>query len=170
MMILIAYASRHGGTREIAEKIADHLEKDGFKVRVSDVGRVGDISDYEAVILGSAVYLGQWQKKAVRFVKKHAGKLTGKKVWIFSSGPTGEGDPVTLLNGWKIPGKLTAFMEEIGPEDIAVFHGVVIREKLGGLARFMIDKVESPVGDYRDWQMISNWAEQIGKSLKDYNL
>ena len=158
-----------GGTREIAEKIADHLEKDGFKVSVSAVGRVGDISDYGAVILGSAVYLGQWQKKAVRFVKKHAGKLARKKVWIFSSGPTGEGDPVTLLKGWEIPGKLTAVMEQIGPEDITVFHGVVVREKLSGLARFMIDKVESPVGDYRDWQMISDWARQIGKSLKDHN-
>ncbi len=165
-MILVVYASKHGGTMEIAERIGEQLENEGFQVTVSAVDRVGDISQYQAVILGSAVYIGQWQRKAVKFVKKHSRELADRKVWIFSSGPTGEGDPIELLDGWKLPEKLKPLIEEIEPEDITVFHGVLSREKLGGLARFMIDKVESPVGDYRNWQMITAWAEQIASKLK----
>ncbi|MCK4856144.1 MAG: flavodoxin domain-containing protein [Bacteroidales bacterium] len=165
-MILVVYASKHGGTMEIAERIGEQLENEGFQVTVSAVDRVGDISQYQAVILGSAVYIGQWQRKAVKFVKKHSRELADRKVWIFSSGPTGEGNPIELLDGWTLPKKLKPLIEEIEPEDITVFHGVLSREKLGGLARFMIDKVESPVGDYRNWQMITAWAEQIASKLK----
>ena len=169
-MILVAYASKHGGTMEIAKRIGEQLENEGFQVTVAAVDRVGDISQYQAVILGSAVYIGQWQRKAVKFVQKHHRELIARKVWIFSSGPTGEGDPIDLLDGWNLPKKLKPLIEEIEPEDITVFHGVVIREKLGGLARYMIDKVESPVGDYRDWQMITAWAEQILDKLKEYQV
>lgn len=165
-MIVVVYASKHGGTMEIAERIGEQLENEGFQVTVSAVDRVGDISQYQAVILGSAVYIGQWQRKAVKFVKKHSRELADRKVWIFSSGPTGEGNPIELLDGWTLPKKLKPLIEEIEPEDITVFHGVLSREKLGGLARFMIDKVESPVGDYRNWQMITAWAEQIASKLK----
>jgi menaquinone-dependent protoporphyrinogen oxidase len=165
-MILVAYASKHGGTMEIAEKIGEHLVNEGFQVTVSAVEKVNDINPYRAVILGSAVYIGKWQSQVVKFLKKNLRELTARKVWIFSSGPTGEGDPVKLLDGWKMPGKLKPLISEIGPEDTTVFHGVLTRERLGPLGRFMIDKVESPVGDYRDWQMIRSWSEQIAIKLK----
>jgi menaquinone-dependent protoporphyrinogen oxidase len=165
-MILVAYASKHGGTMEIAEKIGEYLVNEGFQVTVSDVEKVKDIKPYRAVILGSAVYIGKWQRQVVKFLKKNLRELAARKVWIFSSGPTGAGDPVELLDGWKMPEKLRPLISEIGPEDISVFHGVLIRERLGPLGRFMIDKVKSPVGDYRDWQKIRSWSEQIAVKLK----
>ena len=165
-MILVTYSSKHGGTAEIAEKIGEVLTKAGLSVTVSTVDQVDEISNYQAIILGSAVYIGQWRKKAVRFLKNYSRELAEKKVWIFSSGPTGEGDPVDLLDGWTLPEKLKPVTDQIKPEDITVFHGVVIKEKLNFLGRFMIDKVDSPVGDYRDWKIITAWAEKIAADLK----
>ena len=64
---------------------------------------VRDLSEYDAVVLGSAVYIGGWRKEAVKFLKDNEGALAERTVWVFSSGPAGEGDPVDLLDGWRFP-------------------------------------------------------------------
>ena len=87
--------------------------------------------------------------------------LEKKKVWFFSSGPTGEGDPVELNEGIKMPENLKSIMEDIKPEDIALFHGKVQLDKLNFLEKFMAKKVDSPIGDFRDWEAIENWAKTI---------
>ncbi len=48
--------------------------------------------EYEAVVVDSAIYLGQWLKAARSFVDAHAGELAKRPTWLFSSGPVG-GDP-----------------------------------------------------------------------------
>jgi flavorubredoxin len=104
--VLIAYATKYGATAEIAEKIGEVLRGAGLAADVRTVENAGDLGAYRAVILGSAVYIGQWRKEAARFLKDNEVVLAQKPVWIFSSGPTGEGDPVQLTDGWRLPGKL----------------------------------------------------------------
>jgi len=58
-----------------------------------------DLPSYKAVILGSAVYIGRWRKEAAKFLEANEKVLAGQMVWLFSSGPTGEGDTVELLQG-----------------------------------------------------------------------
>jgi menaquinone-dependent protoporphyrinogen oxidase len=56
--ILVAYSSKHGATREIAERIAENLREAGQDADARPVREAGDLGDYEGFVLGSAVYMG----------------------------------------------------------------------------------------------------------------
>lgn len=163
---LITYATKYGATKEIAEKIAEVVSQEGIQTDILPIKQVKNLLEYQAVIMGSAVYIGGWCKEAVKYFKANQSVLSNQRVWIFSSGPTGEGDPVELLKGWRLPKKLQATVDQIKPQDIAVFHGKVVLEELSGLHRWMVKKVDSPIGDYRDWEMIAKWAAEIAEQLK----
>ncbi len=164
--VLIAYATKHGATAEIAGKIGQVLCEAGYKADVLPADRAGDLTPYIAVILGSAVYIGGWRKEAARFLKANETALAGMPVWLFSSGPTGEGDPVALMKGWRFPAKLQAIADRIAPRGIAVFHGAVNVGLLGSIERWMIRKVKAPVGDFRDWDAVTAWASDIAAALR----
>ena len=103
--ILVAYASKYGSTKEIAEKIGQVLTDAGFAVDVLPADKVADVAPYQAVVLGSAVYSGNWRKAAANFLKANEKALAGRPLWLFSSGPTGKGDPVDLVKGWPFRGR-----------------------------------------------------------------
>jgi menaquinone-dependent protoporphyrinogen oxidase len=165
--ILVAYATKYGATAEIAEKIGEVLREEDLGPDILPVKKVGDLEDYQAIIVGSAVYIGRWRKEAVIFLKDNEKTLAQKPVWVFSSGPTGEGDAVELLDGWQIPGAVENTVKRIQPRDIAVFHGDVDVEKLNFIERSMVKNVEAPVGDFRDWEAITAWAASIVEVLKE---
>jgi menaquinone-dependent protoporphyrinogen oxidase len=165
--VLVAYATKYGATAEIAEKIGEVLRQAGLRADVLPADRAGDLSAYKAVVLGSAVYIGRWRKQAVKFLKANEAVLAGRPVWLFSSGPTGEGDPVELTQGWKFPGSLQPIADRIRPRDIALFHGASEVDKLNAIEKWMLKNVKAPVGDYRDWEAITAWATAIAAELKD---
>ncbi|MGD9115725.1 MAG: flavodoxin domain-containing protein [Dehalococcoidia bacterium] len=164
--VLVAYASKYGATAGIAEKIGEVLSEAGLTVDVAPADKTEDPASYAGVVLGSAVYIGGWRKEAVKFLKKNRKKLAERPVWIFSSGPTGEGDPVELVKGWRYPKKLGDALEEVEPVDITVFHGAIDSEKLNALERFAIKNVKAEPGDFRDWEAITAWAKKIAAKLK----
>ena len=123
--VLVSYATKYGATAEIAERICDVLSENGLSAEALPADRVDDVAAYGALILGSAVYIGRWRKEAIRLLEANEAKLAQMPVWLYSSGPTGEGDPVELLKGWKLPGKLEPVADRIGVRDVAVFHGAV---------------------------------------------
>ena len=153
--VLVTFASKHGATAEIAEKIGTILLHEGLTVDLLPVKQVGTIMPYTAVVLGSAVYIGRWQKDAAKFLQKHEEELAERDVWLFSSGPTGEGDPVELLQGWEFPEALHPVADRIQPHEIAVFHGAVDLDKLNIMEKILAKNVDSPIGDFRDWGKIS---------------
>jgi menaquinone-dependent protoporphyrinogen oxidase len=164
--VLVAYASKYGATEEIAERIGAVLREAGLTVDVQPVKRVAGLGDYGAVVLGSAAYIGSWRKEATKFLKEQAGTLAGKAVWIFSSGPTGEGDPVELTKGWKYSAGLQPAIDQVQPRDTALFHGSIKAEKLSFIEKFMIKQVGAPVGDFRDWDAIAAWAKEIAGAIQ----
>jgi menaquinone-dependent protoporphyrinogen oxidase len=166
--ILVAYATKYGSTAEIAEKIGGTLRQRGFLAEVISVENVGTLNACDAIVLGSAVYAGQWQKEAVAFLEAHEGELSERPVWIFSSGPTGEGDPVELMKGWKFPEVLQPFVERIKPIDIAFFHGRIDLTKLNFGEKLIVKALKAPTGDFRDWGAITDWAESIADALEAY--
>jgi menaquinone-dependent protoporphyrinogen oxidase len=165
--VLVAYATKYGATAEIAEKIGEVLRQAGVGAQVLAADRVDDLSSYGAVVLGSAVYIGRWRKEAAKFLQAHEAELAARPVWLFSSGPTGEGDPVELTQGWRFPGKLQPIADRIAPRDIALFYGATDATKLNFLERWMLKNVGAPAGDYRDWQAIDVWASAIAEELKE---
>ena len=60
------------------------------QVDVRGIGTIADLDEYDAVLVGSAIYLGRWLKSARHFVAAHAGTLRRRPVWLFASGPVGE--------------------------------------------------------------------------------
>ncbi|KAF0106328.1 MAG: menaquinone-dependent protoporphyrinogen oxidase [Chloroflexi bacterium] len=168
--VLVAYATKYGGTAEIAEKIGQVLRQAGLRTDVLPANRVGNLTSYRAVVLGSAVYIGKWHKDAVKFLTANEKTLTERQVWLFSSGPTGEGYVVELLKGWCFPEAQQPIADRIQPRDIAVFHGNVNMKKLNFIEKWMLKNVQAPLGDFRDWESITSWATAIAVVLKEKDL
>jgi menaquinone-dependent protoporphyrinogen oxidase len=165
--VLVAYGTKYGATAEIAERIGQVLREAGLGADVQPADRVGDLRSYDAVVLGSAVYVGQWRKEAAKFLQANEATLAKTPVWLFSSGPTGEGDVEELMAGWRFPGKLQPIADRIGPRDMAIFHGAADENKLGWLDKRMLKMVKAPTGDFRDWDAIAAWATAIAEALQD---
>jgi len=164
--VLVAYASKHGATAEIAERIGQVLRQAGLRADVLPTDRVSDLTPYQAVVLGSAVYIGQWQKRAARFLRENEKALAERPLWLFSSGPTGEGDAAALVQGWRFPKALQPIADRIRPRDIAVFHGALDAAKMNWFEKWMIKNVKAPLGDFRDWDAITTWATAIADVLR----
>ena len=164
--VLVAYATKHHATAEIAEAIGEELRQAGLKVDIRDVNTITSIAPYAAVVVGSAVYAGHWQPSAIQFLEAHEGELAQRPVWLFSSGPTGSGDPVSLMKGWSFPEGLKSLAERIGPRDIALFHGKIDPTRLNFLERAAVKMVKAPVEDSRDWKLIREWAHAVAYALQ----
>jgi menaquinone-dependent protoporphyrinogen oxidase len=102
----------------------------------------------------------------VKFLQANEQALAGRPVWLFSSGPTGQGDPLELLQGWRIPEALQPIADRVQPRDIAVFHGNANVKKLNFIEKRMLKTVKAPSGDFRDWEAITAWAAGIADALK----
>jgi menaquinone-dependent protoporphyrinogen oxidase len=165
--ILVAYASKHGATAEIAERIGAVLRAAGLWTDVEPVTQVAALAPYQAVVLGSAVYMGRWRAEARRFLAEHRDDLAARDLWIFSSGPTGRGDPKTLTKGWALPSALQHDVEYVKPHDVALFHGALDPAELAFFERWIVRRVGAPEGDYRDPEAIDAWASGIVGTLRD---
>ncbi len=164
--ILVTYASKYGSTREIAVWIGEVLGQAGLKAAVLPVNDVHGLSAYRAVILGSAVYIGKWQKAAVEFVRSQEGVLAKRPVWLFSSGPTGEGNAVDLVEGKRLPAELEPVAERIHPRDVAVFHGNIDPGKINFTEKWAIKNFKKkPFGDFRNWTAITAWAKNVANAI-----
>ena len=175
--ILVAYASRHGATRGIAERIAQTLVRHELDVSLQPVAVVRDVEAYDAYVIGSAAYMGRWLKDASEFVRGHRVVLATRPVWIFSSGPVGtetvdaKGRDVVEASR---PQEFVEFEAEIHPRGERVFFGafdpdarpIGLAERLGApFMRLPGVRQALPAGDFRDWPAIEAWAEAIADEL-----
>jgi menaquinone-dependent protoporphyrinogen oxidase len=158
--VLVVVASRHGGTRQIADAVAGVLWDAGFDADVEDAAGA-DPAGYDAVVLGSAVYYGRWLPSARAFARKQASTLADRPVWLFSSGPVG--DPPEPDGGPAGPDLLELIP---GARDHAVFGGRIDRNLLGMRERAVTRVVGADDGDFRDWPEIASWAGGIVDELR----
>jgi menaquinone-dependent protoporphyrinogen oxidase len=161
MKTLVAYASRHGSTREIANAIAFALRRTGLTVDLEQAADVADIRGYGAVVLGSAVYMGNWLGEAREFAERHRQQLAAMPVWFFSSGPLGTDDP--RPHGG--PERVRDLVQTVKPRDHRVFVGKLDKRTLGFGERLAVKAVHAPEGDFRDWDAVREWAHDIGTAL-----
>lgn len=163
MTVLVAYSSKRGSTAEIAETVAATLRREGLGVCLEPVEAVADLDRFDAVVLGSAVYMKRWRGDAKHFLKKHRKALRQMPFWVFSSGPVG--DPAKDNPDWNEPPKLAEKVEEMGGRAHVVFGGCVPAEPKGFMERAMADGVPKEYRDRRDWDEIRGWAQQIAAEL-----
>jgi menaquinone-dependent protoporphyrinogen oxidase len=160
MKILVTVASRHGSTREIALAIAGELRAAGTDVDLREIETIASLDGYDAAIIGSAVYAGQWLPEARRFVERNRERLATIPVWLFSSGPIGAdpwppGDP---------PG-VAELVTAIAARGHTIFSGKLDIHDLGFAERLIARVVHTPAGDFRDWGAISVWARSVESDL-----
>lgn len=163
MNVLVAYGSKHGSTAEIAERIGARLRLAGLQADVFDVSEQPDPAAYDAVVLGSAVYVGSWRREAAAFAREHSQVLATRPLWMFSSGPLAEAS-------LEEPKPVAELRAELQPRDHRVFMGALAREKLSLPERVVIAAVGSQVkeplaGDFREWGEIEAWADGIAQKL-----
>jgi menaquinone-dependent protoporphyrinogen oxidase len=160
MNVLVAVASKHGSTTEIGEAIADELGKMGIEAEVREVAAVADVDDRDAVVLGSAVYMGRWLPEARRFAQDHLFALRERPVWLFNSGPIGD-PPMPVDN----PPDLDNVAAALWVRDARTFAGRLDPANLGFGERLVTKAVHAQPGDYRPWEEIRTWARGIGAAL-----
>ncbi len=172
--VLVAYASRAGSTKGIAEFIAEKLRKNGLEADAADVDSVNDLSDYDAFVIGSALYMFHWLRQAEQFVSKNQSVLSTRPVWIFSSGPTGtkptdkKGRDLKEVSG---PKEIEDLREAVNPRDHRVFFGAIYPERLKGstgwFGRFI---PKEDTGDFRNWAEIEAWTGTIADTFSTCSL
>jgi menaquinone-dependent protoporphyrinogen oxidase len=163
MTVLVAYASKRGSTAEIAETVAATLRREGLGVCLERCDQVRSLENYDAVVLGSAVYMKRWRGDARDFLKKHKKALRQKPFWVFSSGPVG--DPAADNPDWVEPPKLAEKVADLGGRGHAVFGGCLPTEPHGMMERAMVEGVPREYRDRRDWGEIRGWAKGIASEL-----
>ncbi len=158
MAVLVAYASKHGATQGIAERIGQTLRQHGLSAEVRDAGSVADMGEYEAVVLGSAVYFGSWMREATELARRNRETLTKLPVWLFSSGPVGD---TTLPE----PKEIAEWRATLAPRDHHEFAGALQASGLGFTERVITKVMKASSGDFRDWDEVDAWAQSIARAL-----
>lgn len=158
--VLIATASRHGSTCEIADEIARVLASHGLEVVDEPADEIRGIARFDAVIVGSAVYAGRWMREALDFVTQHADELATKPLWLFSSGPIGQ-PPQPEGN----PRDAAELVERTGARGHRVFPGKLDSDRLGLGEKVIVGMLRAPRGDYRDFPAVAAWADEIARAL-----
>lgn len=156
MKVLVSAASKHGSTAGIADVLGSALMTGGYEVSVIEPARVDDVEDFDAIIVGSAVYAGHWMKPAIELTERFAERFREKPVWLFSSGPIGDPpkpaeDPVDVVE----------VMNVTGARGHHLFAGKLDKAMLSFPERAIVGALRAPYGDFRDWDEIRNWANEI---------
>jgi menaquinone-dependent protoporphyrinogen oxidase len=172
MSILIAYASKHGATAQIAERIAECLTAAGHEASARPVQEAGELDRYEAFVIGSATYAFHWRKNAVEFVRQNKDVLASRPVWLFSSGPLGTSEQDAKgrdLRTVTEPREITEVTAAVRPRSHRVFFGALDPAKLTfaerSIRKLPAARAGLPEGDFRDWAEIEDWANGIAREL-----
>ena len=161
--VLVTAASKHGATHEIADALAAGLRRAGGSLLSVDsipAERNPSPSRYGAVVLGSAVYAGNWRDEARHWAAVHAGELRDRPVWLFSSGPIGE-PPFPPDE----PHDVASLQQVTGAREHRTFPGRLEKHLLSVPERAMVTAMRAPLGDFRDWPAVEAWAVGIALSL-----
>ena len=158
--VLVAYATKMGATAGLASAIADELRRKGHDADTREVGDVQTIDEYDAVVLGSAIYMRRWRPEAVGFLRKHTRELRDRQVWLFHSGPVGaDREKVQTM-----PANVTRLARRIGATPAMTFAGRLEPDTAKGfLARKMA--AGDLAGDFRDWDLVTAWAEDVAAAI-----
>ncbi|WP_230401780.1 flavodoxin domain-containing protein [Sanguibacter suaedae] len=159
MRVLVSAASRHGATREIAAVVAQTLDRAGFDVDHIDPGDISDASHYDAVVLGSAVYIGQWLPEGRDLLERIESQIEGKQVWLFSSGLSDS--PSKRSNAAPTT---TSRISRLNARH-RHFSGKLDVLQLSLAERAAILAARGKYGDARDMDAVRGWAEEIADVL-----
>jgi menaquinone-dependent protoporphyrinogen oxidase len=160
MKVLVSAASKYGATSEIAQAIADALAGKGLEVTMVPPAQADAIEQFDAVVLGSAVYMSKWMKPARELAQRQAAALASRPVWLFSSGPVGE--PAKPADN---PVDVSTILQSTKARDHQIFTGKLVKKRLSFPDRAIASAIRVQEGDFRNWDDIRAWATSIADTL-----
>ena len=171
MRVLTVYASAHGSTAEVARFIADVWQKRNIETDVSPVGSAPSIRAYDAVVLGSAVHNGLLLPEMASFLRRSHEDLARKALYLWLNclrviEPEGY---VYVTNNY-LPNILD---RKLSFRKIGLFAGKVDLAMIDENERWTLtfrydgrENLKHLAGDFRNWDRIRDWAEQIAADLE----
>lgn len=160
-VVLVAYASRNGGTAEIAGWIGTTLAAEGVGALVRPAAAVRDLPPVAAVVIGSGLYGGRWLREATGFARRHRMVLGALPVWLFSSGPL---DAAGARSGLPPTAAVRHLADRVDAVGHATFGGRLVPGARGRVARMILARGQG--GDYRDPERIAAWARDIAAQVR----
>jgi menaquinone-dependent protoporphyrinogen oxidase len=162
MNVLIAFGSKMGGTAGLAEMLAIALERNGVNAEVAPAMVADHVEDYAAVVVGSALYAGRWQRDARRFVKQNTDVLRTRPVFFFSSGPLDDSATQKAIPPTR---QVRGLMARVAAVDHTTFGGRLAEDAPGFMAHAM---AKEHAGDWRDSAQVEAWAERVASYLRQH--
>ncbi len=161
--VLVTHASRMGSTREIAEVVATDLRRAGHQVVSTPCDGAPPAREFDAVVIGSALYVQRWLGDAVQYLRENGRDLSARPTWLFQSGPCGESGGDTSHT--RTPRSVHRLVRAYGLEGPVTFGGRLDAARTQTrLERWVA--TGTPAGDYRDWDAIHAWAGMIDERLR----
>ena len=157
-LVLVAYATKRGSTREVAEAVAEELTIRGLETTVAPADEIADLAGFDGVVLGGSLYMGRWHADARSFLKRHREALAGVPLAVFAMGPLTMEDSDVAASRKQLDDAL-AKTPDVTPVTTAVFGGVIDPDKL----HFPFSHM--PASDARDWDAIGAWADEVAERL-----
>jgi menaquinone-dependent protoporphyrinogen oxidase len=158
--VLVSVASRHGATAEIGEAVALEIARHGHFVDVIPPEDVEHVTDFDAVVLGSAVYVGRLAVALRALAQRAGGQLRERPVWLFWSGPVGDPPmPVTA------PDDVATIARAVGASEPRCFVGSLDRGGLDLSERALVALTHAEQGDFRDFDDVRAWADEVAAEL-----
>lgn len=156
MRVLVAVASRHGGTWGIGERVAEVLRARGHAVELREPEDVVDAQGYDALVLGSAVYTGHWLPAARALADRVVAGGVPPLVWLFSSGLATQ--PAAAANS---PHELAALGAALHVRGHRSFRGRLDMAALSFAERAIIAGARARAGDHRNLELVGEWAHGL---------
>jgi menaquinone-dependent protoporphyrinogen oxidase len=166
MRVLVSAASRHGATEGIAREVAAGLAEAGHEPVVVAPDAITSLAGFDAAVLGSAIYMGEWMDAARALVERVGPDLAGRPVWLFSSGPLGEAAGSQEVSEASIDGeRVKELMAFTHAREHRMFAGRYDPRDVGLGEKTLLTAVQAPEGDFRPWPEIRAWAASIAAAL-----
>ena len=162
--LLVAYATRYGSTKEVAERIAATLREDGSVVDVQAAERVRSLDGYRAVVVGAPLYMFNWLKAARRFLSQNRTALERVPVAVFALGPTEDKEKDWQETQGQLD-KVLAGFPWLTPVAVELFGGKFDPARLTFPYTLIPALKKMPVSDIRDWDAVRAWARGLGEKL-----
>jgi menaquinone-dependent protoporphyrinogen oxidase len=157
--LLVAYATKHGSTREVAERIGEVIDAGGASVEVRPADVVVQLDGYDAVVLGGSLYMARWHKGAHRFLSRFEPELAERPLAVFALGPVGD-EPVDPRQAREQLDKALERHHGVQPVAVEVFGGRIDPSQLP----FPFSRMAA--SDARDWDVIEAWAKTLPELLE----
>ncbi len=166
--MLVTYATRSGTTREIAEGIGKILIEYGILADVIDVKKLKLLDGYDAIILGSGVRFGMLMSELIKFVRRSKAILLKYPVAAFAVCLSMKKQTPEHHQGAQT--YLDPIRRELPLISEGFFAGRMDYSKLGLISRLIVKKmVQSPEGDFREWDAIEDWTRKLIEKLEIHN-